>query len=187
VNDYLAEFGYLAVAVGALLEGETILLLAGFAAQQGVLELPLVLLLGIIGAFAGDQFWFHVARRQGGRWLAHRPHLLARAAGALAALERHATLFILSFRFILGMRNLGAMVVGISRVPTLRFAVLNFIAATVWAVCVVLAGFYFGEAAAALVAWLDNIVAIAAGIAALLLALVVGSWLLRRWLLQRLS
>jgi len=52
--EYLADYGYLVVAVGAFIEGETILLLAGYAAQQGALDVRLVLLLGFVGAFAGN-------------------------------------------------------------------------------------------------------------------------------------
>src|ERR1700682_3241502 len=100
LREYLAQYGYLIVAGGAFIEGETILLLAGFAAQQGVLDLGLVLLLGFAGAFAGDQLWFHIARAHGGNWLKRRPHLVAKAEKATRFLERHATLFILSFRFI---------------------------------------------------------------------------------------
>src|SRR6266478_803717 len=104
--EYLTDYGYLVVAVGAFFEGETILLLAGYAAQQGALDVRIVLPLGFLGAFAGDQLWFHLARHHGGRWLARRPHLATKAANAKRLLERHATLFILSFRFIYGLRNL---------------------------------------------------------------------------------
>jgi len=44
----LADHGYLAVFIGSLLEGETILVLAGFAAHQGLLSLPLTLTIAFI-------------------------------------------------------------------------------------------------------------------------------------------
>src|SRR6266567_2693116 len=129
--DFLPTYGYLGIAIGAFIEGETILLLAGYAAQQGFFDIRLVLLLGFVGAFAGDQLWFYLARRHGGQWLARRPDLAAKAASAKRLLARHATLFILSFRFIYGLRNLGAVAVALSNVPTRRFVVLNAIAALV--------------------------------------------------------
>ena len=55
----LQKFGYLAVFVGTFLEGETILVMAGFFAERGYLQIPLVILValtagtivaGIIGA-----------------------------------------------------------------------------------------------------------------------------------------
>jgi len=184
---YLAEYGYLVVAVGAFIEGETILLLAGYAAQQGALDVRLVLLLGFLGAFAGDQLWFHLARRHGSRWLERRPHLVAKATKARQLLERHATLFILSFRFIYGLRNLGAVAVALSNVSTQRFLLLNATAAALWSVLVIGAGYLFGEAAAAMLDQLASIQKQVLAIAALLACAAIASIVLRRWLLRKLS
>jgi membrane protein DedA with SNARE-associated domain len=186
LDSYLAEYGYLAVAVFAFLEGETAMLLAGYAAQQGKFDFYLVLLLGFAGAFAGDQLWFHLARRHGGRWLARRPDLVAKATRAKRLLERHATLFILSFRFIYGLRNLGAVAVALSDVPTRRFVVLNAIAALVWAVLVIGAGYLFGEAAEAMLHHLASLEKQLLAVGGLLAFAAIASIVLRRWLLSKL-
>ena len=44
------QFGYWAILAGTFLEGETILVLAGFAAHQGYLRLDLVILAAFIGS-----------------------------------------------------------------------------------------------------------------------------------------
>jgi membrane protein DedA with SNARE-associated domain len=46
----ISAYGYYAVEAGTFFEGETVLVLAGFAAHRGYLELPLV----IACAFAGE-------------------------------------------------------------------------------------------------------------------------------------
>ena len=186
VSEYIAQYGYLFVGLWALLEGETVLLLAGFAVQQGQLDLWLTLTIGAVGAFAGDQFWFHMARRHGRAWLRRRPHLIARAAAAQQLLERHATLFILSFRFIYGMRNLGAMVIGLSNVGAARFAILNAIAALLWAVAVIMSGYLFGRAAVTLLEDVAGIEKIIIAVIVVIAAAIAASWLLRRWLMHRL-
>ena len=187
VAGYLAEYGYLAILVFAFLEGETAMLLAGYAAQQGLFDVRLVLILGFTGAFAGDQLWFHLARRHGGRWLARRPELVAKATNAKRLLERHATLFILSFRFIYGLRNLGAVAVALSDVPTRRFVVLNAIAAVVWAVLVIGAGYVFGEAAASVLHRLASLEKQLLAVGGLLAFAAIASIVLRRWLLNKLK
>jgi membrane protein DedA with SNARE-associated domain len=184
---YLAEYGYLAILIFAFLEGETAMLLAGYAAQQGIFDFRLVLLLGFIGAFAGDQLWFYLARRHGGRWLARRPDLVEKATKAKNLLERHATLFILSFRFIYGLRNLGAVAVALSNVPTRRFVVLNAIAALVWAVLVIGAGYVFGEAAASMLDHLASLQKQLLAVGGLLAFAAIASIVLRRWLLNKLK
>jgi membrane protein DedA with SNARE-associated domain len=182
----MAIYGYFILFLWALLEGETALLLAGFAVQQGKLNLWLTLGVATIGAFIGDQFWFHVARRHGKAWLLRRPRIMERALTAQRLLERHATLFILSFRFIYGMRNLGAMVIGISDIGVRRFVTLNFIAALIWAVAVIMAGYLFGGAAVAMLENVNSVARMVAAIVVVIAIAVAASWLLQRWLFKRL-
>lgn len=40
INHYVAQYGYAALIIGSLAEGETITLLGGVAAHQGVLKFP---------------------------------------------------------------------------------------------------------------------------------------------------
>jgi membrane protein DedA with SNARE-associated domain len=51
-------YGYWVILVGTLLEGETILILGGFAAYQGYLALPGVILMAFMGGLCGDQLFF---------------------------------------------------------------------------------------------------------------------------------
>ena len=50
--------GYWMLAVGCLLEGETILILAGFAAHRGYLHPADVLAIAAAAGIAGEQFYF---------------------------------------------------------------------------------------------------------------------------------
>lgn len=50
----IAAHGYWALALGAFLEGETILVLAGVAAHRGYLDLRLVILVAFAGSLLGD-------------------------------------------------------------------------------------------------------------------------------------
>src|SRR3982074_1514027 len=63
----LQQYGYLALFVGAVLEGESVLVLAGFAAHQGYLHLPLVIFCAAAGGFLGDQIFFAIGRLFGQR------------------------------------------------------------------------------------------------------------------------
>lgn len=73
----IQQYGYLAVAVGCLLEGETVLLLAGFAAHRGYLAWPAVLAVAALAGFAGDMIFFLLGRRHGPRMLARWPRIAA--------------------------------------------------------------------------------------------------------------
>jgi membrane protein DedA with SNARE-associated domain len=65
---------------------------------------------------------------------------------ALGRLEKNATVFILSFRFLVGLRTVSSVAVGVSRVPAPRFVILNMIACAVWAALVAGIGYVFGRA-----------------------------------------
>jgi membrane protein DedA with SNARE-associated domain len=67
-----------------------------------------------------------------------------KVASASRMLERHGTLFVLSFRFLYGIRNIASAACGIAGMPWPRFAVLNFIGAGIWAASFVAAGWFIG-------------------------------------------
>lgn len=58
----IGTYGYWAVALGCLLEGETVLLLAGFAAHRGYLQWPVVVAVAAAAGFAGDMAFFLLGR-----------------------------------------------------------------------------------------------------------------------------
>jgi membrane protein DedA with SNARE-associated domain len=145
LTELLDHYGYLAVLVGTVLEGETILILGGFAAHQGYLQLPWVMLAALAGSMTGDLGWFFVGRRYGPRVLARFPRLRAGVARATALLQRRETLLLLSFRFVYGIRTVTPLAAGLSSIPASRFVLLNALGAAVWSVAVASAGYVLGH------------------------------------------
>jgi membrane protein DedA with SNARE-associated domain len=142
----IETYGYAAVALGTFLEGEVILVLAGFAAYSGYLELEWVMLCAFIGSLTGDQLYFYVGRHFGARIIRKRLSWQASADRVYRLLERHQVILILSFRFLYGVRSVAPFAIGAShRVPRLRFFALNAIGAAVWAVAVAWGGYLFGK------------------------------------------
>jgi membrane protein DedA with SNARE-associated domain len=144
---WVQEYGYPAVLVGTFLEGETILVLAGVAAQQGNLELKYVMLCAFCGSLISDQMAFFIGRRWGTRWLTRKPGRAARYERARGLIDRHQTLITLIFRFLYGLRNVIPFALGMSRMKLGRYVVLNLIGAAVWAVALALLGWGLGTAA----------------------------------------
>lgn len=144
--ELIESYGYLAILIGTFLEGETILLLGGFAAHMGLLELPWVIASAFAGSFSGDQLYFYIGRRYGPRIIAKRLSWQESAEKVYRHLHRHQNLLILSFRFFYGLRNVTPFAIGASQVSRLRFFVLNGIGAVVWAITLAYLGFLFGEA-----------------------------------------
>ena len=149
INQLIAEHGpffYLTVFVWTFLEGETVVICAGFAAAQGLLDPFLLTGAAWLGSFAGDQCYFWIARRCGTPLLDRHPRWHQGVDKALHWLERYNTGFILTFRFIYGLRNISSFALGLSAVGWRRFLKLNFAAAGIWAVSFVTAGYFLGHA-----------------------------------------
>ena len=139
-------YGYLAVLVGTFLEGETILVLGGFAAHRGYLHLPWVILAAFIGTLCGDQLFFFLGRKHSRAILVKRPSWKRQIDRAHQLLERFGTPLILGFRFLYGLRSVTPFVIGMSPFPTAKFIFLNVVGALVWAIAVGIGGYLFGNA-----------------------------------------
>jgi membrane protein DedA with SNARE-associated domain len=148
VAELMAEYGYLAygiAAVWAFFEGETfVLVAAAYGAAHGVID-PWILMVSVwLGSFAGDQTWFALGRKFGPGVAKRIKGAEKRIEQASALLEKYGALFVLSFRFLYGIRNVASAVCGIAGMDHKRFAILNFIAAGIWAASFVAAGWFLG-------------------------------------------
>ncbi len=143
IRDY-GDWFYVVTFVWTFLEGETFVIFAGLAARQDILRLDLLIAVAWLGSFAGDQVYFWIGRRWGQALLHRFPRWSPGVHAALDLLRRYNTWFILSFRFIYGVRNFSSFAMGMSGLSWPRFLILNFIAAGVWAVTFAGVGYIVG-------------------------------------------
>ena len=141
-----AYIAYIVLLAWTFLEGETIVIIAGIAAREGHLWLPLIALCAFCGSLCSDQVAFFLGRYKGKAFVARRPKWQGRAEKVYRLLERHQTWLILGFRFLYGLRNVTPFAIGMSQVSTRRFVILNVIGAAVWAVTFACGGYVFGAA-----------------------------------------
>jgi membrane protein DedA with SNARE-associated domain len=146
LESIIQTYGYWALIIGTFLEGETILVIGGFAAHRGYLSLPLVILAAFIGTLAGDQLYFFIGRKKGNAFLDKRPSWKPHMEKVHILLERYQALLILGFRFLYGLRTVTPFVLGMSRVKTANFIMLNIVGALVWAALFGTGGYLFGAA-----------------------------------------
>jgi membrane protein DedA with SNARE-associated domain len=148
VEDFLIQYGplvgYFILLLGSFVEGESVVLTAGFFAYKGYLSLPLIMLIAFIGSVTADQIIFFLGRAYGPGWLAKKPHLKVKADKAFALLIKYNIWFIMGFRFIYGIRTISPFVIGTSGISVKRFAILNIIAGVIWAVISCLLGYMLG-------------------------------------------
>ena len=157
LRGFLLHYGYWAVAIALLLEntglpvpGETILLLGSFLAfSQGQLQLPWIIVVGIASATLGDNIGFFVGLR-GGRPLLNRYRQWFRISKEAIAngervFQRYGPATIFFARFVAGLRVVAGPLAGILRMEWRRFAIYNFLGATVWVIVISTVGYVFGR------------------------------------------
>lgn len=121
LEEIISTYGYTAIVVGTFFEGETILVIGGFAAHRGYLELPWVIICAFLGTMLGDQLYFYAGRAKGQRALEKRQNWKAKVEEILLLMDKHQILLMLGFRFLYGLRTITPFVLGISRIAPFRF------------------------------------------------------------------
>jgi membrane protein DedA with SNARE-associated domain len=146
----ISQYGYLALVIGTFLEGEAILIVAGFAVHLGYLKLQWVILAAFAGSVAGDQLYFFLGRVRGEAFLKKRPRWQTKVRKVWKLLDQYRTIMILGFRFAYGLRTVTPFAIGLSNIRASRFLILNMIGGLGWSVVVALVGYFFGAAAKAI-------------------------------------
>ncbi|SIT27078.1 DedA family protein [Achromobacter sp. MFA1 R4] len=157
LHQFIADYGLWAVLGGTFLEGESVVVFAGFLAHQGLFLLPHVMLCAFAGSFLADQLLFYVGRRYRDHRYVRRIREKPAFDKALAAIDRYPNGFILTLRFLYGLRTVGPAALGVSRVSPLRYLVLNAVAAAIWAACFSLLGYVFGRTIEALLGRIQGV------------------------------
>ncbi|MDC0349275.1 DedA family protein [Alphaproteobacteria bacterium] len=152
----LHKYKYWIVILGALVEGEMVLLLAGGAAYHGYMNVHMVMLISFLGALIHDHLLFFIGRSFGKKILNRSPSWHARILKVSHLIHKYDNLFIMSFRFVYGLRTITPLIVGNSRIPWKRYTVLVSISAAIWAIVVAYLGFTFAMALEIILADFDR-------------------------------
>ncbi len=142
-------FAEAAFLLGMVLPGETALLVAGYFAHQGVLDLPVMIVVAIGCAIAGDSVGYEFGRRFGpplrhsrtGRWVGER-----RWATVDGFLHRHGGKAVFLGRLTALLRALMPSMAGMSGMRYRTFLMWNAAGGILWGAGCVLLGYGFASA-----------------------------------------
>ncbi|MEU3498383.1 DedA family protein [Kitasatospora cineracea] len=188
----LDHYGYLAVGVLVFLDncvvpvpGQTILVLAAVYAGAGQLSLPVLLLVAVLAAVAGDTLAYVLGRTGGlavvhrwGRYVRLTPERMERAESFF---RRRGALVVTGARFVDGLRQTNGLIAGTTEMPWRRFMPANVLGAALWAGVWTAVGYFAGSNIDTLYRQAVRYqVLLFAVLAALALLLLVRTWLRRR-------
>jgi membrane protein DedA with SNARE-associated domain len=156
---YPVLFGLVAAeSAGALVPGETALIVSAALAGRGQLSLPLVIVTAAAAAILGDNVGYLIGRN-GLRRLLDRPgRLAARRNRAVkrgeAFFRRHGPAAVFLGRFLPGLRVIVAWLAGAERFAWRRFLLWNSLGGIAWAASIASAAYALGRSASGYLALL---------------------------------
>ena len=132
MEEFIRHYGLWAVYFGMWLEGETILVLAGFLASQGLFHRWEVLPVAILGALSVDHFVFLAGRHAAHfRWLQKMMGLEQDSGSWRARLGESWAVFLM-VRFIYGTRTPYLFYIGTRKMSWVRFIARELGPVTGW-------------------------------------------------------
>lgn len=141
-------FGEAAVFLGFILPGETAVIVGGFIASQGKVDVVALCAIVVVAAIVGDTVGYVVGARYGTRLL-ERPILRHRRAGidaALRGIERRGATYVFLGRFTAFFRAVVPGLAGMSKMPYPRFLGANATGGLLWGIGFTLLGYFAGHA-----------------------------------------
>ena len=141
----ITQYGYLAVFIGAVLEGETALLAGAVAAGGGLLNPWGVAICACLGGFASDLFFYSLGFAGGKRLLTCMPGIMARSRRLRHRICKNSTWVILFSRFAYGLRSVIPLSCSVSGVRPVKFIPLALISGGIWSASYSLVGLGLGE------------------------------------------
>ncbi|MDP1689103.1 MAG: DedA family protein [bacterium] len=154
---FIINYGYLAIFVGSILEGETVLVLGGLAAHQGYLSIVYVFLFSFFGAMVGDFGWFLLGRIWGERILNRFLRFKKMTSRMMGAIHRRPGTLSFLLRFLYGLRHIVPFSIGMSKISPKKFFALNASGALLWGAVMVGIGYFLGLALEAMLGKLRRI------------------------------
>ncbi len=159
--------------IGPLVPGHTIVILSGFLAKLGVLNLSAVLTLVILGAFIGDIIGFIIGRKYGivflgrfGKYFFIKDEHIEKTKKFV---NNHIGKSIIFGRFNPITRPLIPFVIGASEVHIKKFWIYDFIGVLIWSVSSIAIGFIFGASYHIVAGYIGKFIVIATIIAILII------------------
>lgn len=151
LQELIRQYGWLGVAVGSFVEGETITIAAGALANRGLLHPTGAWAAAAAGSWFSHFLFFVLGRLFGGdrvaAWFPSWGPGIHRMDGLV---RRHPLLAVVVLQYMYGMRRVGAVAIGLSRLPAAYFLVGEALNCMLWALLVGAIGYLVGESAARL-------------------------------------
>jgi membrane protein DedA with SNARE-associated domain len=141
----ISTYGYLAVFIGSIFEGESILILGGFAVHEGYLAIVPLFIYAFLGAVVGDLSWFLLGKYKGHKIMNQWPRFKKWMGKPLKLIHAKPSFTAFSMRFMYGFRHIVPFSLGMSNLRVRTFLFWNMLGALAWILAAGITGLIFGD------------------------------------------
>jgi len=176
------------IAVGIIMPGESLVLVAGMLAATGNLKLGILFPCIFVAAVVGDAIGFAIGARLGPRIFTRTTSLFFRPEYLLRAnrfYEKYGGKTIIIARFVPFVRTFAPIVAGAAQMKYRQFVVYNIVGAILWAGTMLLAGYFLGRAIPNLESKIGYVILLVIAIALLLPLTELLKQRVTRWRYQK--
>jgi membrane protein DedA with SNARE-associated domain len=145
VENFLQEYGYLALLIGTFFEGETAILVASSLIHDGLFDAAPTVFFGFAGSFVSDWLYYTIGRLNGKYFIEKRPALKAKLEPVQQLFRKHQMQILFSYRFLYGFRVIIPVAIGMSHIRPIQFLFYSIFSGLVWATTVGTAGYSLGR------------------------------------------
>lgn len=135
---------YICFFFGIFLEGELVFISAIIATSHGYLNIYIVVAIAIIATICSDCVYFNLGKNRAEK-LMNNPKWKSKIEAVNVILVKHRQIFLVSYRFLYGLRIATPLVLGTQNINTLTFLNYSTISTLIWATLFTFLGLAFGE------------------------------------------
>ena len=173
MENFLIQYGLLAVLFCALIENDATFILTGVIIHAGIVHPLLAVAYGIAGALGHDLVWY---------WLGHSRSQTIRSSSVYRRLgpliERLAARFgaweLFFCRFVYGTRNPSLVFWGVQRLPLMKFLSIEALALVIWGSFLASLGYFLTDCALVLIGKVKSFEHLLLGSAMIVVIIVVA-------------
>lgn len=140
----LATYGYIALFLYSLGGGFVGLIAAGVLSYMGKMDLATSMAVAFMGNMLGDVLLFWLTRNQKHMMMEGLRKHRRKLALSHMMMKKHGDWVIFIQKYIYGLKTIIPIAIALTKYDFKKFAVLNFLAAALWALVFGLASYFFG-------------------------------------------
>lgn len=175
MEDFIKEWGYIALFLYSFGGGFVGLVVAGVLASAGDLNIYICIVVAGVSNFAGDQFLFSLARNNKTYAKEMMKKYGRKVAYAHVLMRKYGSPVVFIQKYLYGIKTIIPLAMGLTKYNTKKFFVFNIFATSLWAVIVGSGSYLAGDVILGAAEEYKYI-----GIAILATIIIGSSYLLRR-------